>query len=1002
MSTPNGTAVRKIRLDVSAGSPNLRGLNATTEAVNRLSVALRNASKWSGTFQHSVTASAASGLNRMLGQAEQLQRRATRLAQMSAQAERQPAQSRWLTTGVRGLTPGGFGRNVLTAGGWMMAASLPLKAIQLGGYSYKRAEDLELQSRRLTQVFRGVGGTSKELTDDVLKLAAAEGRATDEAMQAAIQWSRLGLSRKQAAEATRVSLMGANVAEMTAAQTTEHLSAVSAAYSLNVSELNAALGMLNQTSNTYRVTNKDLLEGISRVSGVAQQAGMSLAELQGIIGATVQQTGQTGPNIANALKTVLVRLNREDTQKFFGERYGMSTSGSAADLRKLWQLYEGINEEQRRDILLKVGGATQASRLRSILESYPSAMKAAILAQQNLNSAEKENILITNSLAAARQRLASSWDRLANDPRGTNAFSGFFNGLAGDVSALGNIGRGAPNTSARYFDPSKASLAGTAMRIPVAGAHLWSMITSPVTGLAERFGMSDAQRQRWQYSYLNPNFLLSANQEMRSRLSGFSDTPMSAGDLFQQRMKGITELRYKANAAGDRASWLDSLSGAWGGMSGARRQDIVASLKGVVSKSAFAQLSGAGVDDARGIFSKEAENARQSQDRYGQAAARAAALEIARLEQLTQRTAEDQERLNELQRTMPDLIRAATREAEDFERTQARIIPFLESAKGLLGDVKGLIGGLGLSQANTELATLTAHSRALSGMLETPGLDEEVSSTLRSQKRVVDAQLTYRQSGAGRAMAAAETQMNVARRMAESEADNAGVGDSEGERLVEKKVFLEREMARMRGATRLDMSELLRLQTFSTSLLETQFRIQDRIRGVERDRRQLTLDINKEMGRSLIGSSPSQLLSKLAVNQLGKGGWNAGKFFSLSPEGQNDAWAQMGSGRMADLNRESSALSGQSRSVKGMQSLAANTDNLGGRIASAITERLSVAGQAAEVVGTNMDRAAVASATIRDNLLSVISSLNTAGGSSPMTLPSPMASPPANFSGGKK
>jgi len=67
-------------------------------------------------------------------------------------------------------------------------------------------------------------------------------------MESAIAWSRLGLNRVQVNEAVRVSLVAANVAELSAGEATKHLSALMAAYGLSVAELDGVLGMLNNTS----------------------------------------------------------------------------------------------------------------------------------------------------------------------------------------------------------------------------------------------------------------------------------------------------------------------------------------------------------------------------------------------------------------------------------------------------------------------------------------------------------------------------------------------------------------------------------------------------------------------------------------------------------------------------------------------------------------------------------------------------------------------------------
>jgi len=58
-------------------------------------------------------------------------------------------------------------------------------------------------------------------------------------------------------------------------------------YRLEVGQLATVLGEMNQISNTYNVTNRDLLEGISRTGAVARQAGVPLHELMGFLAATI-------------------------------------------------------------------------------------------------------------------------------------------------------------------------------------------------------------------------------------------------------------------------------------------------------------------------------------------------------------------------------------------------------------------------------------------------------------------------------------------------------------------------------------------------------------------------------------------------------------------------------------------------------------------------------------------------------------------------------------------
>jgi TP901 family phage tail tape measure protein len=316
---------------------------------------------------------------------------------------------------------------------WAAGAGALYGSLNLAKKSLDSFMESGLQMARLDQVFRGVGGSSRELTDDVMGLAVAERRSREEALESAISWSRLGLTRRQVDQAVKVSLMAANVAEMDAAEATTHLQSVMAAYGLTVGDLEPLLGKLNAVSNTFNVTNKDMLTGLSRVASVAKQAGLPLEELIGLIGAGVGTTGQTGANIGNMLKSVMVGFSNPAVQDFLRNRFKMEvTSGGGNEIKnmsqvlgELWVTYQKLNSAERQSLLMRVAGKTQASRLAAVLDSYTKAQALAINQQLNLNSAEMEDIKIKGSLRRELEGLKAAAEK--------SVFSG---GKAGGIEGI--------------------------------------------------------------------------------------------------------------------------------------------------------------------------------------------------------------------------------------------------------------------------------------------------------------------------------------------------------------------------------------------------------------------------------------------------------------------------------------------------------------------------------------------------------------------------------------
>lgn len=304
---------------------------------------------------------------------------------------------------------------------WASGVAILYGSLNLAQAGFAAFLDTGAQAARLDQVFRGVGGSTQELVGDVLALASAERRLRGEALEAAIAWSRLGLTRQEINKAVKVSLQAANVAEISAADATEQLAAVMVAFRLNVDDLASVLGQLNQVSNTYRVTNRDLLAGIARTGGVAKQAGLDLAQLIGIIGAGVGATGQSGENIGNAVKTIITKLGNPGLQERLQNQFQLNLTTDTGDLKAMSQIladlyvrYQDLNEAQRASLRFQVAGAFQSSRLAAILDSYVKAQTLAVHAQLNLNSAQEENQKIIATLQANLQGLVAELERFAS------------------------------------------------------------------------------------------------------------------------------------------------------------------------------------------------------------------------------------------------------------------------------------------------------------------------------------------------------------------------------------------------------------------------------------------------------------------------------------------------------------------------------------------------------------------------------------------------------------
>lgn len=310
-------------------------------------------------------------------------------------------------------------RNALSFAKWYGPMQAVLGFVRAFNAGLSGMVDVDRKFATLRAVFRGTAEEAQLLKEETLQLAVVNARSAEEAMDASIRFSRLGLTRVQVLKATETALMAANVAEVDAAYAAEKLSAIYASYKLTVDDLPVVLNRLNAISNRYNVTNKDMLEGISRVAAVARGVKLELRDLEGIIAAAVGATGRPGQEIGTALRYVITNTARPETISQLKEQFNFDMTRPTGDmktyleiLQDLAALYPTLNSYEQKRLLDITAGSRQASKFAEILGNFNQAQALTIEAALDTNSAFRENQLIADSLAGQLQSLTAEWTAL--------------------------------------------------------------------------------------------------------------------------------------------------------------------------------------------------------------------------------------------------------------------------------------------------------------------------------------------------------------------------------------------------------------------------------------------------------------------------------------------------------------------------------------------------------------------------------------------------------------
>lgn len=307
-------------------------------------------------------------------------------------------------------------RNAGTFVKWMIPAMAVMRTINTITQGFQRAIAVQRTFRTLNAVFRGTREESDALARATLSMASAYGRSGDEAAQAAVTWSRLGLTKNQVLVAMESSLRAANVAQISTAEATKYLAANYRAFQQTLADIPMTMDTINSLSNQYNVRPIDIFQGMARTANVARMAGFDQTQLASIMAIVTDATGRPGEETGNALKFILTRLRRTDTINTIQKDFGVNLTESTGDVNTIYDIFTklatiyptlGRLEQSRLNDL--VAGSRQTERWAVIINNWTEILFAQAKAAADSNSAQRENELILTSLESTIQRLSTAW-----------------------------------------------------------------------------------------------------------------------------------------------------------------------------------------------------------------------------------------------------------------------------------------------------------------------------------------------------------------------------------------------------------------------------------------------------------------------------------------------------------------------------------------------------------------------------------------------------------------
>jgi len=271
------------------------------------------------------------------------------------------------------------------------------------------------------------GRSGQELSkfgDELFNIGKLTGQSFKTAAQAALEFSRQGLSVEDTLKRTTDALTLTRFTSLNAAEAVDVLTAAANSFGETGITTAQIINKLVAVDTKFAVSAEDLANGLARAGSIAQEVGVNFDELNAAITVAQERTARGGAVIGNALKTIFTRIRSDETVQALRD-IGIESlnaqgqlKGAVPLLQELAQKLQGLAGGERIQILEAVASKYNINILSALLDDLNNAnskfTQAVAISAGASNQAYERQIELNKTLAAEINRASVSVTQLFN------------------------------------------------------------------------------------------------------------------------------------------------------------------------------------------------------------------------------------------------------------------------------------------------------------------------------------------------------------------------------------------------------------------------------------------------------------------------------------------------------------------------------------------------------------------------------------------------------------
>lgn len=279
----------------------------------------------------------------------------------------------------------------------------------------------------------------KEFYFDANNVAKQMGVSTQQIIEQASAWSRLGYNTQQTAtEMAKLSSQFASISpEMDTDTAQEGLVSIMKAWSIPVEDVKEEImSNINQLGNTMAESNQDIVDGMERSAAALAAVGTSYKDAFALFSG-MQEVLQSSEKAGTSLRSVALRLRSfdestgeysEDLQNITGKLIDLTKTAQHAQgvsvfkpgsttefkslvdyFREIHDIWDEMSQKQQNDFLLQAFGRTQAQGGASLIKNFSAVEKALQEMEKSAGSSDREMATVEQSLEYKLNSLKETW-----------------------------------------------------------------------------------------------------------------------------------------------------------------------------------------------------------------------------------------------------------------------------------------------------------------------------------------------------------------------------------------------------------------------------------------------------------------------------------------------------------------------------------------------------------------------------------------------------------------